>query len=137
MRRATSTLALAFCLLGCGSVILPWDRVELVTVEVSGCGLLPTFDVLHADPTSGTILAAGSPTMWPTGYIGRRVGSEVEILDSDQNVVATTGSRYQIYWVVDYQENHSVICDLAPCTPFCPMENRTPWSRDPIGVLPR
>ena len=34
--------------------------------------------------------------MWPIGMTGRRVGSEIEVLDSAGEVVATTGRRYFI-----------------------------------------
>ena len=38
MRRVTTTLALALCLLGCGSADLPADRVELAIATNMGLG---------------------------------------------------------------------------------------------------
>lgn len=133
-RRATPIVALALCLLGCDSVVLPWDRVQLLTdvadkytTNADGtlhveCGLMPTTGDLIADPTSGTAYKDGTPAMWLPGYTGRRVGSEVEVLDRDGKVVATTGKRYQFYFVYlagrggagDDGKSPYVICDLYP-----------------------
>jgi hypothetical protein len=134
IRRGTCTVALALCLLGCDSVVLPWDRVQLLTDDADkytvnadgtlhvGCGLMPTTGDLIADATSGTAYKDGTPTMWLPGYTGRRVGSEVEVLDRDGKVVATTGKRYQFYFVYvagrggagDDGKSPDVICDLYP-----------------------
>ena len=38
------------------------------------------------------------PLYWPTGYTGWRVGPEVEVRDTSDNVVAVTGHRYDIYY---------------------------------------
>ena len=48
---------------------------------------------------SGLVWLSGTdilPVIWPRGFVGRRVGSEVEVLDRDGNVMATTGREYQI-----------------------------------------
>jgi hypothetical protein len=34
--------------------------------------------------------------MWPPGFTGRRVGSEVAVVDTNGNLVATTGQSYSI-----------------------------------------
>ena len=157
MRRVTTTLALALCLAGCYSVAPPGestaplvDRVQLLTDDADnytvnadgtlnvGCGLLPTIGDLVADATNGTAYKGGTPAMWLPGYTGRRVGSEVEVLDRDQKVVATTGKRYQFYFVYvagrggagDDGKSPYVICDLYPCTPLCPIQ-QGPASGEP------
>ena len=56
---------------------------------------------LITDPRSGTALKSGPdlhPVRWPWGFTGRRVGSEVEVRDPDQNVVATTGGSYEVFY---------------------------------------
>lgn len=160
MRRVTTTLALAVCLLGCGSVAPPGesaapsgepvqlltDDADKYTVNSDGtvhveCGLMPTTGDLIADPTSGTAYKDGTPAMWLPGYTGLRVGSEVEVLDPDGKVVATTGKRYQFYFVYvagrggasDDGKSPYVICDLYPCTPLCPIEHGPESSGKPAS----
>jgi hypothetical protein len=105
MRRASATLALALCLLGCGSVVLPGEPVQLLTGampfdedECSGNG--DAVSQLLVDPEYGTTLAGypdtRAPVMWPPGFTGRRVGSEVVVVDPNGNAVATTGHSYRI-----------------------------------------
>jgi hypothetical protein len=119
MRRATTTLALALCLLGCG------EPIELMTGVDHSCwaGGGPTVQgPLLSDPEYGTAikqeLSRGRPSdrsivpvMWPTGFTGRHVGLEVEVLDPAGNVVAVTGRRYLLvpgpvrgpdYQLIDY-----------------------------------
>ena len=109
VRRVTTTLALALFLIGCGSAApvgktaAPSDMpseapaggpVTLLT-GVDSCwagGAWGSEGLLVADPEYGTRFD-GKPAMWPLGYTGRRVGSEVEVL-FDGQVVATTGRRY-------------------------------------------
>jgi hypothetical protein len=106
MRRVTSTFALALCLLGCGSPVPSGEPVQLLT------GARP-FDEDECSPDAyeaselltdsryGTALASflvgeTVPVMWPLGFTGRRVGSEIAVLDTADNVVATTGQSYSI-----------------------------------------
>lgn len=107
MRRGITALALALCLLGCGSPVLPWDRVELLTDNgnppAPGCFTAAAGGPLIVDRTYGTAIIVGEvgsnppvPVMWPLGFSGRRVGSEVEVLDPDGMVVATTGRPYNL-----------------------------------------
>ena len=101
MRRVTTALALALCVLACGSKAPPADQVGLVTVSPGGeigCWLMPTYGELVADAEFGVALRGGTPAVWPLGYTGRRVGSEVEVLDGSQNVVARTGIGVQQIW---------------------------------------
>ena len=103
MHRAGFTLALAMSLLACQSVARPADYVELVTMDAGeeiGCWLMPTYGELVADPEFGVAFkGTGAPAVWPSGYSGRRVGAEVEVLDRQQNVVTRTGIGLQmIYW---------------------------------------
>lgn len=51
--------------------------------------------VLVVDPKYGTRFN-GMPVLWPTGFTGVRVGSEVEVRDPARNAVATTGGPYYI-----------------------------------------
>jgi hypothetical protein len=106
MRRITTTLALALCLLGCTS------EVKLLTGGHGGCSIggtapMSILGVLIADPRTGTALRvdpamavewgheiAGStlPVMWAPGFTGRRLPSgEVEVLSAGEVIVATGG----------------------------------------------
>jgi hypothetical protein len=93
-------------LLGCGAKVPPGEPVQILT------GAMP-FDEdecsadsyvaseLIVDPGYGTALAgyAGGPrvpVMWPEGFTGRRVGSEVAVVDSDGSLVAMTGQSYSV-----------------------------------------
>ena len=103
VRRITTTLALALCLLGCGSAVLPWDRVDLLTDNGNQptCYTSEAGGLLIVDRTNGTAIDSEGapalvPVMWPPGFTGRWIGSEVEVLDPDGNVVATTGRSYRI-----------------------------------------
>ena len=52
--------------------------------------------VLLPDPTSGTSIN-GKPIMWPVGFTGRRLpDGEVEVVDPDGRVLATTGRTYHL-----------------------------------------
>jgi hypothetical protein len=104
---ATIVVALALCLAGCG--LMPHrDPVQLITAPPShtGCFAADAAGLLVVDPTDGTaIVGDGHPNMlvggdvpvtvaWPHGFTARRSGSEVEVLDPQGNVVATTGRSY-------------------------------------------
>jgi hypothetical protein len=67
--------------------------------------------LLVADPTTGTALLQESevpqgstnvrqsgtvPLVWRPGFSGRRVGAEIEVLDRQGNVVATTGQHVML-----------------------------------------
>ena len=103
MRRIAIGLAFAVSLLGCGTA--RGERVELTITQllVSGCYALAAPLYLVADPEYGTATkfnlgdTLAQPLYWPTGYTGWRVGSEVEVRDTSDNVVAVTGHRYDIY----------------------------------------
>jgi hypothetical protein len=105
-RRAAITLALALCLLGCGSPVPSGEPVVLLTgvrpFDEDECSRdFYVASELLADPQYGTALAsflAGDrvPVMWPPGFTGRRVGPTVEVADTSGNVVATTGQSYSI-----------------------------------------
>jgi hypothetical protein len=102
IRRVPTTLAPALFLLGCA---LAGGTVKLVTIEgpvteARGCFAFPYKGELIVDSTHGTALKEDegriTPLMWPPGFTARWIGSEVEVLDPAQNVVATTGKRYYI-----------------------------------------
>jgi hypothetical protein len=91
-RSITTTLALALFLAGCVR-----EPVPLLTGSLScyaGGESGPT-GRLVVDPTYGTSFN-GQPVMWPEGYTARRAGGEVEVLDANGNVKATTGRTYHI-----------------------------------------
>ena len=107
MLRVVTSVALALSLLGCGTA--RGERVPLTITQlpVSACHPLATPLYLVADPQYGTATkfnrgdTLAQPLYWPTGYTGWRVGSEVEVRDPSDNVVAVTGRRYDIYVIVD------------------------------------
>lgn len=114
MLRVVSSVALALSLLGCSSAgssappvesvgssaapsAPPGESVPLLTGDL-GCyagGEGGSTAPLLAEPQYGTSFF-GKPVMWPTGYTARRAGSEVEVLDTQGNVKATTGRTYHI-----------------------------------------
>jgi hypothetical protein len=94
-------LAFALVVLGCAA------PVSLLSGVPSGFGDVGCFTNFAAgplivDPDDGTAIVDGAmggattPVMWRPGFSGRRVGSEVEVLDPDGEVVATTGRSYRI-----------------------------------------
>jgi hypothetical protein len=107
MLRVVTSLALVLSLFGCGTS--KGERVELTITQlsVSACHPLATPLYLVADPQYGTATkfnlgdTLAEPLYWPTGYTGWRVGSEVEVRDTSDKVVAVTGHRYDIYVTVD------------------------------------
>jgi hypothetical protein len=102
MKRISATIALGLVVLGCGR--LP-DPVQLVTgtsaLEPNGCFAFDVAGRLTVDPSYGTAIivkdgTGGIPVAWRPGFTGRRAGSEVEVLDPDGKVVATTGRPYDV-----------------------------------------
>ena len=94
MRRAAAALAFALLLAGCGP---SGEPVELLTGD-SACYLGGEQGVtgeLVAGGPYGTMFN-GDTVMWPKGYTGRRAGDEIEVLDADGGVRATTGRTYHI-----------------------------------------
>jgi hypothetical protein len=105
VRRVITTLALALVVVGCsaahsgGSAAASAEPVELLT-GVDGCwaggeSSSGISGLLVSDPGSGTAIN-GTPIMWPIGFTGRRAGGEVEVLNADGKIVATTGRTYHI-----------------------------------------
>ena len=97
MLRVVISVALALSLLGCGSAAPPGESVPLLT-GATGCYAGgeggPTAPLL-AEARYGTSFS-GKPVMWPRGYTARRAGSEVEVLDTQGKVKATTGRTYHM-----------------------------------------
>jgi hypothetical protein len=106
---ATIVVALALCLVGCGLLPPHGDPVQLLAGPpggYSGCFAADVSGLLVVDPTYGTAIVANNhPSMlglsdvpvtvaWRPGFTARRSGSEVEVLDPQGNVVATTGRSY-------------------------------------------
>ena len=111
MRRRIATFALAVCLAGCGSTVVPSGDVALLTDGQNhigadgqytiGCTLMPTYGELVADPTFGVAFKdSGAAAIWPSGYTGHRVGAEVEVRNPSGDVVVVTGVGLQdIFWI--------------------------------------
>jgi hypothetical protein len=99
-----------------------------VLTGVSGCylgGESGVAGMLLADPDYGTSLN-GKPVMWPVGFTGVRVGSELVVLNSAGTVIAKTGSEYYIsIGPVDSQEKQRLIESIGAFTAAanCPY----PW----------
>ena len=105
--RVIVPLALALGLSGCAVFGEP---VELLTgVSPVACyagGESGMTGPLVVDPEHGTSLN-GKPVMWPIGFTGRRVGVDVQVLDAEGRVRATTGRVYHISFapvVPEHQE---------------------------------
>ena len=114
MPRATIVIALALSLLGCEDLApRPVESFDLVHSREpadgrsGGCSLgWWTAGRLVIDEAGGTSVVvedgdfatpgARLKVLWWPKYTGRRVGNEVEVLDPDGNVVATTGRKYRI-----------------------------------------
>ena len=123
-RRIVTSLALALCLVCCGSK--RGEQVPLLTVATpvpGGCVLMHQVVDVIADPRFGTaIQGTNTPLRWTWGHTAWRVGSEVQVLDSAGRAVLTTGGRY---WLCPANDgNYSkplsewVIGEIRPC-PTC------------------
>jgi hypothetical protein len=114
MKRALVVLLFALGVSACGAPVQGGssdEPVQLLTGDAGGytiwnkdgvrsCFGLNVVGQIVADPKYGTAIDA-TPVMWPLGFTGRWVGSEVEVLDPTGSVVATTGRRYRLdggYW---------------------------------------
>jgi hypothetical protein len=85
--------AIAF---GCTAATSGHGVALLTGVDAHGCysgGEGHAENQLVAGGDYGTMFD-GKPVMWPVGYTGRWVGSEVEVINDKGEVVATTGRRY-------------------------------------------
>ena len=115
--RLVAMLAVALLLAGCGS-LMPRPAVQLLTGDPSQVEGLGRSDAcfmdmaegpLTADPTYGTMIEIRHqeiiprespyprlPVVWLPGFTGRWVGSEVEVLDPQGQVITITGHNYTI-----------------------------------------
>ena len=132
MRRATTVVSLALCLIGCGAVSpFPPEVFELAHSREpsTACSLgWWTEGQLVVDGNHGTsILVEGGDfgskgatlqVLWWPEFTGRRVGNEVEILDPDGKVVATTGRRYRIEAAFPMVEDGAVVVCGSEVTPL-------------------
>ena len=105
VRLAVGSLALGLCLLGCGSLFDQPVRLATGVGELGGmenaCITYYNVGVLIADPETGTA-AQGDfgivPLIWPLRYTARRLaGGEIEVLNGNGELVATTGKTYA-FW---------------------------------------
>jgi hypothetical protein len=89
--------------------VLGHDRVDLAHGTVSGgsddpgivrCYTSGTVGDLVTDPAAGVAIVektgARYMVMWPSGYMGQRAGSEVEVLNREGRVIARTGTHVSI-----------------------------------------
>ena len=100
VRRIIAGAAVAILLLGLAAWVQPWKpAVPLLTgVSADTCfagGEPGQTGPLLPDERFGTSFN-GQPVMWPDGFSARRVGDQVEVLNSSGLVVATTGRLYHI-----------------------------------------
>jgi hypothetical protein len=110
-RDATLLVAVMLCLVGCG-FFPPRERsVPLITGDPldGGCFAANVSGLLVVDPKYGTAIVGGNgpsmvqlsdvpvPVAWRSGFTGRLSRSEVEVLDRQGNVVATTGRNYEFF----------------------------------------
>ena len=105
-----------------------------------GCYLNFAVGRLLIDPVAGTAIeqtrpgaeeddVSVTPVMWPTGYTGRRSGSEVEVLDERGQVVARTGSKWRLQGGYEssaqFTSGYWRTCSMIP-----PMLN---WTLPPVA----
>lgn len=118
--QVTVVIAVGLIVLGCFAASPPTGSnpsvhpspgsVELLTGD-TGCyagGEQGAAGVLVVDPEYGTRFN-GRPVLWPTGFAGVRVGSEVEVRNAAGNAVARTGQAYYIsvaaaHWPIETAE---------------------------------
>jgi hypothetical protein len=101
MKGLMATIAVVLGLVGC----LP-SGGQLLTGDPLGgelCYLATASGRLVVDPSHGTAIIGSGGTVdgrtivaWRPGYTARRIGFEVEVLDPQGRVVATTGRSYLI-----------------------------------------
>jgi hypothetical protein len=116
LKRALAVLLFALGASACGSLAQgspSSEPVQLLTGDAGGatqwhengvrsCFLLNIRGELVVDARYGTAIVSSQagvtpmPVMWPLGFTGRRVGSEVEVLDPTGTSVATTGRTYRL-----------------------------------------
>jgi hypothetical protein len=126
MKRLGVAMLVAVSLFGCSSkpsdVPHPapsGDPVQLVVgampFDADECTPGTIVARLVADGHDGTSLdvfanyttsTTSMPVMWPPGFTGRRVGSEVVVVDPDGNAVATTGQSYLLSGNVLVRDPH-------------------------------
>jgi hypothetical protein len=108
-KRRAAALAAVLLLAGCGALREPVPLLAGPPQPFSGCFTFAISGELIADPTYGTVMRDTAtydetvtqvtrpptvPVAWRTGFTARRLGSEVEVVDPQGTVVATTGRRY-------------------------------------------
>jgi len=64
---------------------------QLVTDPTTGTAIMATFEA--PEGSTNVRQSATVPLVWRSGFIGRRAGSEIEVIDRQGKVVATTGQH--------------------------------------------
>lgn len=91
--------------LAVGALVLGSFSAPVPLLTNSGepvCDVAGTTGMLIVDPKAGTAIVQEDmgqltvPVVWPAGYTGRKIGDQVEVLDTTGRVVARTGQRYFI-----------------------------------------
>lgn len=137
MREFALAVAVGLSVLGCSAAAPATESgpssqpspasVELLTGD-TGCyagGEQGGAGLLVVDPEHGTRFN-GKPVLWPRGFTGARVGSEVEVRDRAGNAVARTGQAYYISVaaVVWDSETHKLVEEIGayPAAVLCEYE---------------
>jgi hypothetical protein len=97
---AIALLAVALVIFG-GVIRMPirTDGTSQQSGVIVGCYTFGVEGTLVNDPQAGIVIDAQntrSPVVWPSGWGGRRVGSDIEIVDSRGNWVVRTGTRVSL-----------------------------------------
>ena len=102
--RAIVVLVVAVCALGCGSSA-PAATSYLLTTDIAGGQRCSASEyvtgVLVDDPTLGLVIrddqGVATHIVWRQSDSARKLpGGEIEVLDSSETVIATSGRRYRI-----------------------------------------
>ena len=102
--RAIVVLVIAVCALGCGSSA-PAATSYLLTTDIAGGNRCSASEyvtgVLVHDPTLGLVIrddqGVATHIVWRQSDSARQLpGGEIEVLDSSETVIATSGRRYRI-----------------------------------------
>lgn len=124
MRRIAFAVGVGLSLLGCSDVAPATVALLTGSTDCYAGGEQGRAGVLVVDPEYGTRFN-GMPVLWPTGFTGVRIGSEVEVRDPAGNAVATTGKPYYISVAsVGFSETRKLVEEVGayPAAVLCGYE---------------